>query len=449
MEKMDHTPLQQEILQTVSLLLVITVRCCSSPTRCGLETIHDVQRVTEPGDLMLGGIIQLSAFVKYDNSDLVQRGWTIHRSSQPTAHYLRHLLAFMFAVEEINRRPDLLPNTTLGYTIYDVCMLEDLAVQSALSILSGVEEPVPNYSCDQKSKVVAFIGHLDSSPSCSIAGVSGIYKYPQISYGAMDSIFSDKSLYPYFYRTVPDERSQHRAIVLLLKHFGWSWVGIVVASEDSSQRSSMELHKEIIQSGLCVAFMQTIKKRRKRELEFSKNVYIMLKTSCSVVLFFGNSRSVFDLEQLLYRKFNFRKVIIFPAIRFSYNPNSLIALNRSLMMSPPRRDIPGLREYLLSAGPHKYPHVQVLSTIWKNYFYCCVGNASKNYRPCTEKDLLSQVDASDYDVNNFANTFSIYSAVYAVAHALHDLFSYKEHGQLQSFRRSHQPWKVWDKSNSS
>ncbi|XP_068089251.1 vomeronasal type-2 receptor 26-like [Hyperolius riggenbachi] len=343
----------------------------------------------------------------------------------------------MFAVEEINRRPDLLPNITLGYMIYDACMLEQYAVQSALSILSGVEAAVPNYNCNQKGKVVAFIGHLESSPSLSIAGVSGIYRYPQISYGAMDPIVSDKHLFPHIYCTVPDARSQHRAIVLLLKHFGWSWVGILVGDDESSERSSMELYKEIIQSGICVAFMETIKRDA---LEKETNLYIMLKTSCSVLIFLGNSKNVFYLESILSENNSIRKSIIMPTMRFSHAIITII--NRSLVISPPRRDIPGLREFLLSAGPHKYKHVQFMAGIWNKYLDCCVRNISMMYRPCNVMDLLSQVDSSDYDVNNFGYTFSIYSAVYAVAHALHDLFSNKEHGQLQNHRSSHQPWEL-------
>ncbi|XP_040285738.1 vomeronasal type-2 receptor 26-like [Bufo bufo] len=148
----------------------------------------------------------------------------------------------MFAIEEVNRRSDILPNITLGYKIFDSCVLEHKAVQSALSILSGREEAIPNYSCDEKNKVVAFIGHLTSSSSLSIAEITGIYGYPQISYGAMDPVFSNKRRFPYFYRTVPEQSSLYEAVVLLLKHFGWSWVGIVTVDDESSQRASMELY---------------------------------------------------------------------------------------------------------------------------------------------------------------------------------------------------------------
>ncbi|KAM3931082.1 vomeronasal type-2 receptor 26-like [Leptodactylus fuscus] len=104
---------------------------------------------------------------------------SVKPQSYPFLHFWRHLLVFIFAIEEINRRSDLLPNITLGYNIYDSCSLEHSAVLSALSILSGGEEAVPNYSCDEKNNVVAFIGHLASSSSLSIAEIAGLYGYPQ------------------------------------------------------------------------------------------------------------------------------------------------------------------------------------------------------------------------------------------------------------------------------
>ncbi|KAM3931083.1 vomeronasal type-2 receptor 26-like [Leptodactylus fuscus] len=101
------------------------------------------------------------------------------KMTKPRLQFLRHLLVFIFAIEEINSRSDLLPNITLGYNIYDSCSIEHKAIHSVLSILSGGEEAVPNYNCDEKNNVVAFIGHLASSSSLSIAEIAGIYRYPQ------------------------------------------------------------------------------------------------------------------------------------------------------------------------------------------------------------------------------------------------------------------------------
>ncbi|XP_066450471.1 vomeronasal type-2 receptor 26-like isoform X1 [Eleutherodactylus coqui] len=147
---------------------------------CKLELMGESLHITKSGDLMLGGIIQLSTKAdKYGYGTFTDNG-VITLCRGPVLHLLRHVLVFIFAIEEINRRADILPNITLGYTIYDSC-IEHYAVQSALSISSGREEAVPNYSCEEKSKVVAFIGHVTSSSSLSIAEITGLYGYPQVN----------------------------------------------------------------------------------------------------------------------------------------------------------------------------------------------------------------------------------------------------------------------------
>ncbi|XP_063775210.1 vomeronasal type-2 receptor 26-like [Pseudophryne corroboree] len=99
----------------------------------------------------------------------------------PSFSYLRHLLVFMFAIEEINNRSDLLPNVTLGFQIHDTCSREYKALQSAMNILSGLKNAVPNYDCYEKRKVVGFIGHRLTAPSISLATLTGVYHYPQIN----------------------------------------------------------------------------------------------------------------------------------------------------------------------------------------------------------------------------------------------------------------------------
>ncbi|KAM3910302.1 vomeronasal type-2 receptor 26-like [Leptodactylus fuscus] len=165
---------------TYILLLILTIIDGSHATEgsCTLELNGGLEHITQSADLMLGGIMQISIIPsrlfanKFINN--------VFKCDDLSLHLVRHLLVFIFAIEEINRRSDILPNITLGYTIYDSCSIENNALHSALSILSGGEETVPNYSCDQKN-VVAFIGHLMSSPSLSIAEITGLYGYPQVN----------------------------------------------------------------------------------------------------------------------------------------------------------------------------------------------------------------------------------------------------------------------------
>ncbi|XP_063003386.1 vomeronasal type-2 receptor 26-like, partial [Elgaria multicarinata webbii] len=93
--------------------------------------------------------------------------------------YYQHILAFVFAIKELNKDPALLPNTTLGFHIYDHSGIMRRIHLNSLSLLSTRGQMVPNYKCDRKDQLLSIIGSLDSKSSREIASLMGIYKIPQ------------------------------------------------------------------------------------------------------------------------------------------------------------------------------------------------------------------------------------------------------------------------------
>ena len=92
----------------------------------------------------------------------------------------QHFLALVFAIIEVNKDLTLLPNTTLGFRIYDhrdiLREMEDIS----LSLLSTRAQRVPNYKCDRQNPLLSIIGGLDSQSSREISSLMGIYKIPQV-----------------------------------------------------------------------------------------------------------------------------------------------------------------------------------------------------------------------------------------------------------------------------
>ncbi|XP_066485580.1 vomeronasal type-2 receptor 26-like [Tiliqua scincoides] len=72
-------------------------------------------------------------------------------------HY-QHALVFIFAIHEINRNPNLLPNMTLGFKIYDNFFEGMATYKSILHLLFKQQRNVPNYKCDKKGDVLSVIG---------------------------------------------------------------------------------------------------------------------------------------------------------------------------------------------------------------------------------------------------------------------------------------------------
>ncbi|XP_048096156.1 taste receptor type 1 member 1-like isoform X2 [Alosa alosa] len=148
-----------------------------------------------------------------------------------------HLLQVMrFAVEEINNLTSLLPNVSLGYQLFDHCS-STYNFPSSLQFFSShndsikVREDYNRYL----PKVIGFTGPLSSSESVSLAPLFMMDLIPMISYGASSSIFSDKKLYPSFLRTVPSNKDQIELIIQIIKHFGWNWVAFIGTTSTYSQ----------------------------------------------------------------------------------------------------------------------------------------------------------------------------------------------------------------------
>ncbi|XP_077142018.1 vomeronasal type-2 receptor 26-like isoform X2 [Ranitomeya variabilis] len=257
---MDWTFLQRLIAQEKPMKAVLTLillcvfwieRTENKSVPCTLKIYGNRNRYVKDGDLILGGVFQLFQFTYGRNKQMIPMSLLCYIASP---RFLRHFLAVDFAIEEINQNINILPNISLGYDIFDSCFFEQTAVEGTLKILSGGTDLYPNYNCRKKNTVVAFIGHLLSSSSQVIAYLLNIYGYSQVSYGATDPIFSDRVLFPFFFRTVPNKQVMNRALVKLLKHFGWTWVGIVYSADDSNQKATEELIPLILKNDGCVAF---------------------------------------------------------------------------------------------------------------------------------------------------------------------------------------------------
>lgn len=94
-------------------------------------------------------------------------------------HYI-HVLAFIFAIEEINRNPLLLPNVSLGYHIYNSYHSHQRTLAGPVLWLSGGREEIPNYNCESQSKSVAVVEGITSAFVLQLGTLLELYKFPQV-----------------------------------------------------------------------------------------------------------------------------------------------------------------------------------------------------------------------------------------------------------------------------
>ncbi|UPR02774.1 metabotropic glutamate receptor [Chloropicon primus] len=135
---------------------------------------------------------------------------------------------FRLALDMINDKTDgwfddILPSTQIRYVVDNSGCSRSVALEGA------AKQGTPCMSGSTSQPVVATVGATCSGASMSAQDLLKLYKIPMVSYSATSPDLSDKTLYPYFLRTVPSDLAQGKGIATLAKHFGVKRVGVVAS----------------------------------------------------------------------------------------------------------------------------------------------------------------------------------------------------------------------------
>ncbi|XP_005739470.1 extracellular calcium-sensing receptor-like, partial [Pundamilia nyererei] len=208
-----------------------------------------------------------------------------------------------FAIDEINRNSNLLPNVTLGYTLYDDCLELGIGFRAALSMASGQEEKIIlNSTCVGNPPVIGIVGDSSSTNSIAISNVLGLYRVPMVSYFATCSCLSNHQKYPSFFRTIPSDAFQVRAMIQILKHFSWTWVGLLVSDDDYGLHAARSFQSELsLLSESCLAYTEVLPWDKDTE-ELRRIVDVMKKSTARVVIVFEHYSRMINLMEEVVRQ---------------------------------------------------------------------------------------------------------------------------------------------------
>ncbi|XP_075696897.1 taste receptor type 1 member 2-like [Rhinoderma darwinii] len=325
-----------------------------------------------------------------------------------------------FALEEINNSSNLLPNINLGYNIFDACYVYN-NIQPALNFMSRdyIIDPANSFT-QYIPNVISVIGPDTSDAAETTADLFNLLLLPQINIFATSKKMSELSL-PSCFQTIPSSRVQQQAIRDILNYFNWTWIAVLGSLDLYGFEGVQQFLEFTEDTNICIAYKGFIPiKVLGKEVEWENDIHNIVSnitlTNVNVVLVFSIDIVVLEFFRELV-ELNVSSKIWLATETWSlskdiYDLPNMKNLGVVLGIALKYVNIPGFDEYLMNV------YYQNRSSLGKSREdESCNQNCDK----CLNTSLSNFLGASDKKVS-----FSIYTAVYAVAHALHKVLGCNE-----------------------
>ncbi|XP_067275444.1 extracellular calcium-sensing receptor-like [Pseudorasbora parva] len=377
----------------------------------------------QAGDVILGGLFEVHFLTVFPELSFRKEPEPPYCEQFDMASF-QQAQTMVFAIDEINNNPNLLPNITLGYHLYDNCVMLGMAFRAAMSLFSGTEESFSNLNCTGSPPVIGIVGDSNSTPSIAISSVLGLFRVPIVSYFATCSCLSDRKKHPSFFRTIPSDAFQVRAMIKILSHFGWTWVGLVYSDDDYGNYAAQSFLQNVHVLGGCVAFSEILPLHNNRK-DIQRIVGVIQASTARVVVVFSTSTYVLPLmDEVVLQNVTGRQWIASEAWATSpvfHTQRLLPFLGGTLGIAIRRGEIKGLHEFLLHLRPNNDQKNNMVRIFWENMFGCRFNTGVREDKMCSGQEDLSSTYTAYTDVSELRASYNVYKTVYALAHALHDL----------------------------
>uniref|UniRef100_A0A670ZLL8 G-protein coupled receptors family 3 profile domain-containing protein n=1 Tax=Pseudonaja textilis TaxID=8673 RepID=A0A670ZLL8_PSETE len=344
--------------------------------------------------------------------------------------FYQHILALAFAVKKINEDSQILPNITLGFHIYDSYYDSRMTYRTTLDLLFKSQEFVPNYKCNQQKTLMSIIGGLDFVTSSYIAEIIGFFKIPQVSSEGVEQKILNLMDHQYI------------GIIQLLRHFRWTWIGIFSVDNNNGENFLQKMQPLLLQNGICLEFIERLPQQihLERFTEYYQIISIisinLMNSKAIVFLVYGEVWTIIWLRFVTFlvdpenkETALLRKVWIMTAqIDFVLSgvqiSSDLKMFHGAISFTVHSTAVAGFKEFLQTINPLSDFRDGFLQNVWEQSFDCSFPKAElqkMQSRQCTGEMKLEDLPAPIFEMEMTGQSYSVYNAVHAVAHALQAL----------------------------
>ncbi|XP_070810508.1 vomeronasal type-2 receptor 26-like [Pituophis catenifer annectens] len=235
-----------------------------------------------------------------------------------------------------------------------------------------------------------------------------------------------------FYRMAPNESLQVVGIIQLLKHFGWTWIGLLILDDDSGDNFLRSLEPLLSENRICSAFVERFPKQAfififQNPMVGRINVH-MRETKVNTFVFYGESFTAMLLFLFVkYTDESRGKLWILTAqidltLTSLHRPSDVQLFDGAISFAIHSNVLSEFEEFLWAIKPFQTQRDSLLKEFWEQGFDCVFSESNKQVESdeiCTGKEELKKLPAHLFEMTG--HSYSIYNAVYAVAHAVHGM----------------------------
>uniref|UniRef100_A0A1I8I7H8 G_PROTEIN_RECEP_F3_4 domain-containing protein n=1 Tax=Macrostomum lignano TaxID=282301 RepID=A0A1I8I7H8_9PLAT len=256
---------------------------------------------------------------------------------------------------------------------------------------------------------------------------------PQISYASTSPELSDNNRFDYFFRVVPPDNYQAKAMVAIVKQMNWNYVAALYDEGTYGERGFQEFKAHASQQGICISGNHMIR-RNAINGSLESILSSLLEMKSRVVVTYCQAESLRLLFRLLARRQPYRRDLFWVASdgwgrKTDHLLGDEFLAEGAISLLPERRAVVDFDNYFTSLKLEEHAKVNPWwREFWQSQFHCKLDhstgegggvrrNFDKSLKSCTGDERIGVT--AKYEQEGLVPM--VVDAVYAMAHSLHRL----------------------------